>query len=85
MCHLGSFAGIHPLSPAPRLVEKSDVAAWFSGKGKKVEEPTTAPSLTGFWTHPKDSRMCGSRGRGRQIRQKTKVRFKSNGIMTTHY
>lgn len=86
MCHLGSFAGIHPPHPPPtRLVEeKSDVAAWFSGRGKKVEEPATAPSLTGFWTHPKDSRMCGSRG-GRHDETKTKVRFKSNELMTTHY
>lgn len=63
MCHLGSFAGIHLPPPPTRLVEeKSGVAAWFSGKGKKVEEPATAPSLTGFWTHPKESSMCGSRG-----------------------
>lgn len=86
MCQV---AGVTCCPPTPRLVrgmggEKFDVAAWFPGEGKKVEEPATPPSLIDFWKQPKDSGMCSSRGGGHG-RKKMKVRLRSNGIMPTNY
>ena len=59
-------------------------AAGSPREGKKVEEASRAPSLIGFWTHPKDSGMRGSREGGHD-KTKMKIKSRSNGIMPTSY
>lgn len=64
--------------------EWSDGAAGSPREGKKVEEAARAPSSIGFWTHPKDSGMRGSREGGHD-KTKMKIRSRSDGIMPTSY